>query len=213
MFFKTMELTLTLTQTQTDLRATAASAETAMAIAVYFRGRGWYDGVCHGQNRGACCGHCRADFCGDRRVSENCRGNGRGRSRLAVEIAGLERPQKLPCQLPRTSVVIAALPWQWPRMAVDIATAFFAEIAVESAANFRGFPSLVRRSLPLTEPWRVPWLQPWHLPWKRHEPWYLPWTPADVHGSLWQHQRKSTEVPRSLPRTYPPKSNIMCIRA
>ena len=40
--------------------------------------------------------------------------------------------------------MIAALPWQWPRMAVDIATAV--------SADFRVLPWLVRRILPLKEP-------------------------------------------------------------
>ena len=45
--------------------------------------------------------------------------------------------------LPRTSVVIAAMLWQWPRMAVEIATA-----AVAIAADFSW--------LPRTEPRHVP---------------------------------------------------------
>ena len=44
------------------------------------------------------------------------------------------------------------------------------------------------------------------------KPWPLPWEPADFHGSPWQHQRKTTDVPRSLPRTST-KSHIMYIRA
>ena len=66
---------------------------------------------------------------------------------MAVEIASIERPRKPPRQLPRTSrnsVVIAALPLQWPRMAVEIATAV--------SADFRGLPWLVRRILSRIEP-------------------------------------------------------------
>ena len=92
--------------------------------------------------------------------------------------------------------------WQWPWIAVEIAT------------DFHRFPWLKRRSLPRTEPRHVPWPPSWHLPWKCHEPWRLPWKPAAFHGSTWQHPRKSTEVPRSLPRTSAKKSNnnLMCIR-
>ena len=47
------------------------------------------------------------------------------------------------------------------------------------------------------------------------KPWPLPWKPADIHGSPWQDPRKTTEVPRSLPRTPTKKSNnvhhVACI--
>ena len=69
--------------------------------------------------------------------------------------------------LPRTSMVITALPWQWPRMTVKTARTAAetsAEAAVAIAASFRGLSRLVRQSLPRTEPRHVPWLQPWHLP-------------------------------------------------
>ena len=46
--------------------------------------------------------------------------------------------------LPRNSVVIAALPRQWPRVVMKIDTAV--------SADFRGFPWFVRRSLPRKEP-------------------------------------------------------------
>ena len=79
---------------------------------------------------------------------------------MAVEIAAVGRPRKMPWKLPRISVVIAALPWPWPRMAVEIAmkiaTAVSEENAVANAADFRGLPWLARRSLPRTEPRRVP---------------------------------------------------------
>ena len=39
------------------------------------------------------------------------------------------------------------------------------------------------------------------------KPWPLPWKPADIHGSPWQDPRKTTEVPRSLPRTPTEKLN------
>ena len=37
-----------------------------------------------------------ANFRGNRRVSEGCRGNGRGRPRMAMEIASVGRPRKVP---------------------------------------------------------------------------------------------------------------------
>ena len=40
------------------------------------------------------------------------------------------------------------------------------------------------------------------------KPWPLPWKPADFHGSSpWKDPRKTTEVPRSLPRTSTKKLN------
>ena len=39
------------------------------------------------------------------------------------------------------------------------------------------------------------------------KPWPLPWKPADFHGSPWKDPRKTTEVPRSLPRNSTKKSN------
>ena len=39
------------------------------------------------------------------------------------------------------------------------------------------------------------------------KPWPLPWNPPDFHGSPWQGPRKTTEVPRSLPRTATSRSN------
>ena len=59
-----------------------------------------------------------ADFCGNRRASEDCRVNGRGRPRMAVEISSVGRPRKLPWQLPQNyagfcgDCRVAALPWQ-----------------------------------------------------------------------------------------------------
>ena len=41
------------------------------------------------------------------------------------------------------------------------------------------------------------------------KPWPLPWKPVDFHGSPWKDARKTTEVPRSLPRTST-KSQITC---
>ena len=123
-------------------------------------------------------------------------------------------PWKLLWQLPWTSVAIDL----YRRITADgrgnCCGLTSAEIAVAIAADFRGLPWLVPRSLPRTEPRHVPWPQPWHLPWKRHEPWPLPWKPADFHGRPWQHPRKSTEVPRLLPRTSTKKSNNVhpCIR-
>ena len=125
-------------------------------------------------------------------VRGNCRGN---------------RRELLP-----TSVVIASLPWQWPRMAVENATEVSTKTAVAIATDFRRLPWLVRRSLPRTELQHVPWPQPWHLPWKCHEPWHLPWKPEDFHGSPWQHLRISPRKFRGHCRGPPPKSQIVCIR-
>ena len=101
------------------------------------------------------------------------------------------------------NVTIGGLPWQWPRTAADgggnCCGWTSAKTAITIAAELRGLPWLVRRSFPRTEPRHVPWPQPWHLPWKCRKPWHLPWKPADFHCSPWQHPRKSTEFPRSLP--------------
>ena len=134
-----------------------------------------------------------------RRIAVAMAADGRG---WPWSFAAVGRPRELPWQLPRTSVVIAAM-----RMAVEIATADSVKTAVAIAADFRGLPWLVRRTLPRTEPRHVRWPQPWYLPWKCHEPWHMPWQLADFHGSPWHHPRKSTETPRSLPRTSAKKSN------
>ena len=138
------------------------------------------------------------------KIAADGRGNCCGLT--SVEIA-VEIAEDLHSNLPR----IGGLPWQWPRMAADgrgnCCSLTSAEITVAIAADFRGLPWLVPRSLPRTDTRHVPWPQPCHLPWKRHKPWPLPWKPADFHGSPWQHPRKSTEVPRSLPRTSPKMSN------
>ena len=42
-----------------DFRATAGFAESAVAVAADFFELVWYDGSCHGHNRGTCCGDCR----------------------------------------------------------------------------------------------------------------------------------------------------------
>ena len=145
---------------------------TSVAIAVHRRIAADGSGNCCGLTSAEIAVAIASDFRGNCRVSEDCRGNG--------------------------------LPWQWPRMAADgrghCCGFTSAEIAVAIAADFHGLSWLVPRSLPRTKPRHVPWPQPWHWPWKRHEPWPLPWKPADFHGSPWQHPRKSTEVPRSLPR-------------
>ena len=46
------------------------------------------------------------------------------------------------------------------------------------------------------------------------KPRHLPWKPADFHDSPWKDPRKTTEVPRSLPRTSTKNSNNvhMCVR-
>ena len=81
-------------------------------------------------------------------VRGNFRGNCRGRRRI--------------------SVVIAALLWQWPRVAMEYVTAVSTETAVAFAADYRELPRSVQRSVPRTEPRHVPWPQPWRLPWKYH---------------------------------------------
>ena len=145
--------------------------------------------------RGNCCGltsaeiavAIAADLRRNYRIWEDCRGNGR-RWRWKLLWTW---------QFPRTSVVIA----EYRRIAVAMAAdgrgnccgLTSADIDVAIAADFRGLPWLVPRSLPWTEPRHVPWPQPWHLPWKRQEPWPLPWKPADFHGSLGQHPRKSMD--------------------
>ena len=50
-----------------------------------------------------------ADFRGILCVSEDCRGNGRGRPRITVEIASVGPRRTLVWRLPHTSVVIVAL--------------------------------------------------------------------------------------------------------
>ena len=117
-------------------------------------------------------------------VRGNCRGNCRG--------------------LRQTPVVIAALPWQWPRMAVEIATTVYAETAAAIAADFRGLPWLVRPSLPRTLPRHVPWSQPWHLPYRCHEPWHMryPRISTVAHGNTHGSPRKF----RDHCRRPPPKS-------
>ena len=67
-----------------------------------------------------------------------------------------------------------------------------------------GLPWLVSRRLARTEPRHMPWPQPWHLPLNRHVQWKavdLAVETRDFHDSPWRDPRKTTEVPRSLPRT------------
>ena len=114
-------------------------------------------------------------------------------------------PRKLPWLLPRTSVVIFLLPWQWPRMCVEIATAVSVETIAEIPADTSGLPWLVRRSLSRTEPRHAPWPQPWRLRRKCHEPWHLSWKPAAFHISALS-VAKPAEVQR---KRYTTTANMM----
>ena len=136
-----------------------------------------------------------------------CRGNSRG----------------VPWQLPRIAMALAVegLPWQLPWNAVAF------------AVDCRGLP----RHLTWRWPWNMPWqltcyfrgFYGWYhggchgqnrgtfhgrnrgtcrgSAMYNRNPWSLPWKPADFHGSRWQDPRKTTEVPRSLPRTPTEKLN------
>ena len=104
----------------------------------------WYHGVCHGQNRGTCCGNSR----GLPRTSKEVA------AYLAVAmdadvrgIASIERPRKLPWQLPRTFADFRGD----CRVAVAMAADGRGNCTAVSA-EFRGLPLLVRRSLPRKEP-------------------------------------------------------------
>ena len=113
------------------LKGKLPSINVAIAVAMAADGRGWPRKLLRLDVRRNCRGNCcglpwiamvgttefaatgrttahavaiAADFRGNRRVSEDCRGKGRGRPRVVVEIAAVGRPPKLPGQLPRTSV-------------------------------------------------------------------------------------------------------------
>ena len=138
---------------------------------------------------------------------------------MAVEIAAVGRPRKLPRQLPRISSDLRGDCRVAMAMAADgrgnchgsFRGKCRGKTAVAIAAEFRWLPWSVRRIVPRIEARHVPRPQPWHLPWKCHELWHLPWKPAEFHGSPWQHPRNFTEDSQSLPRTSA-KSQIICIR-
>ena len=84
-FSKTMELPLTQTLTRMDFRATAGFAESAVAVAADFCELVWYDGSCHGHNRGTCCGDCR----GIPRTYHGNRGGGNGHGSFRETVAAI----------------------------------------------------------------------------------------------------------------------------
>ena len=102
---------------------------------------------------------------------------------MAEGVSAFGGARKLRWHLPRTSVVIFALPWQWLRICVEIATAESVETTAAIPADTSGLPWLVRRSLFRTEPRHGPSPQPWRLRRKCHEPWHLSWKPAAFHIS------------------------------
>ena len=108
-----------------------------------------------------------ANFRGNRRVSEGCRGNGRGRSPMSVDIASVGRPPKLPWQLPRISVDF--------RGYCRVAVAMTADGRGNFRDNCRGLSrvAMVGTTEFATDgqPHHTPWPQPWQLPWKCHKPW------------------------------------------
>ena len=193
--FKTMELTLTLTLTHTD-----------------FRGHDWYEGVCHGQNRGTCCGNCSelqrtsVVIAAYRRIAVTMAADGRRwpLKLLRLDIRGNCRGNFR--GLPRTSVVIAALPWRWPRMAGEISTQFprklpwqlprTSRVAMVGTTEF-ATDRIAARAVATTVAFAV------EMP----RAVALALETRGFHGNPSQHPQKSTEVLRSLPRTSAKRPN------
>ena len=144
--------------------------------------------------RGSCRGNCR--------LLEDCRGNCHGWPRNAAEC-----PRQL--QLIAMALAAEGFPWQLPWNTVAF--------AVDCRGNGHGGHEICRGTSVDCHGWYHGGCHGQNhgtchgqnrgtcrgSAMNNKTPWPLPWKPANSHGSPWQDPRKTTQVPRSPPPSYP----------